>query len=592
MSFPLWLLALAIEGRVVDATGTPVAAALVAAFPETPGVDALNRKAAAIGQSGTDGRFRLEPLGEATFSVTATAAGHAAAAATGVAVGSEGTRTLTLVLSGGGATVSGRIVGHDPLPRQVLAHRYDGPIFVANAEGGAYSFTLPSGDYLFLAQEGPQTGYSVVTVGADDEHRDLVLGDLSPPPAAVVQWLRKEAVRLATTEPGEGLVDLRPLKKIVGSARLVALGEATHGTRELYRVRHRVFELLAEEMGLTAIAIEAAMPGGFDVDDYVSGRSSVLPRTLAYFKTQELTDVIEWMRAYNADPKHRRKLRFYGFDTQPVDRSTRAALDYLRRVDPEAASEAGAALAFLADFKTQWDLEARSADEKRAVRSAVERMLATFERRRKEYAGASSESEWRLARQYAALVQQNVEMRLAPAGEEYAVRDRAMARNVEWILKNEGPGTRVAIWAHNGHVASRPEALGDALRKALGRDLVVFGLEMNQGGFQALGHVANGGVLEPEQPMIRRSFAVGPAPEGSLASAFVAAGLPLAAIDLRRAPAKGPVADWLDAPHESWHIGSGFIEGFAPTYWSRVRPREAYDAVLFVDRTTPTRSPR
>ena len=70
------------------------------------------------------------------------------------------------------------------------------------------------------------------------------------------------------------------------------------------------------------------------------------------------------------------------------------------------------------------------------------------------------------------------------------VRDRSMADNIRWILEHEGPGTKMVVWAHNGHVATSAaygmEWMGYHLRKQYGSDMVVFGFAFNQGSFQAI----------------------------------------------------------------------------------------------------------
>src|SRR5216684_6674973 len=84
-----------------------------------------------------------------------------------------------------------------------------------------------------------------------------------------VNWIRQHAVRLKTPEAGHGFADMHPLKKIIGNARIVALGEATHGTREFFQLKHRILEFLVAEQGFTVFAIEANWPESLAVDDYV-----------------------------------------------------------------------------------------------------------------------------------------------------------------------------------------------------------------------------------------------------------------------------------------------------------------------------------
>src|ERR1017187_8012638 len=87
--------------------------------------------------------------------------------------------------------------------------------------------------------------------------------------APVTEGVRGSAIRLTTPEAGHGFKDMEPLKKVVGNARIVSLGEATHGTREFFQLKHRMLEFLATEMGFTIFSIEANMPEAYKLNDYV-----------------------------------------------------------------------------------------------------------------------------------------------------------------------------------------------------------------------------------------------------------------------------------------------------------------------------------
>ena len=80
--------------------------------------------------------------------------------------------------------------------------------------------------------------------------------------AATITWLAENAIPLRTVEACNGFADMAPLRKLIGNARLVALGEATHGTREFFQLQHRMLEVLVSEMGFTIFAIEAHFVAG------------------------------------------------------------------------------------------------------------------------------------------------------------------------------------------------------------------------------------------------------------------------------------------------------------------------------------------
>src|SRR5579872_2959444 len=125
---------------------------------------------------------------------------------------------------------------------------------------------------------------------------------------AVTEWVKANAIRLSTPVAGHGFDDMLPLKKVVGDARIVSLGEATHGTREFFQMKHRMLEFLATQMGFTIFSIEANMPEAYKLNDYVLNGTGDPARLIAgmYFwtwNTQEVLDMVQWMREFNKSGK-------------------------------------------------------------------------------------------------------------------------------------------------------------------------------------------------------------------------------------------------------------------------------------------------
>src|SRR5206468_9742301 len=85
----------------------------------------------------------------------------------------------------------------------------------------------------------------------------------------VTDWIASHAISLSTVEARHGFGDLQPLKRVIGDARIVSLGEATHGTREFFQLKHRMLEFLATEMGFTIFSIETNMPEAYRLNYYV-----------------------------------------------------------------------------------------------------------------------------------------------------------------------------------------------------------------------------------------------------------------------------------------------------------------------------------
>ncbi len=151
-----------------------------------------------------------------------------------------------------------------------------------------------------------------------------------------VDWIRGNAIALATPEAGHGFEDMQPLKKVIGDARIVSLGEATHGSREIFQLKHRMLEFLATEMGFTIFSIEANMPEAYRLNDYVlngAGDPAQLLRGLYFWTwdTEEVLGMIRWMREFNRSGKGR--VEFTGFDMQTPAVAAEIVLGFASRHD-------------------------------------------------------------------------------------------------------------------------------------------------------------------------------------------------------------------------------------------------------------------
>src|SRR5262245_63934734 len=100
------------------------------------------------------------------------------------------------------------------------------------------------------------------------------------PSADVIGWLKANALPLASAEPGTDFKDLEQLGPLIGDARIVSLGEATHGTREFFQLKHRMIEYCVSQLGFTMIGFEAEYGATLAVNDYVlHGKGNALDRS-------------------------------------------------------------------------------------------------------------------------------------------------------------------------------------------------------------------------------------------------------------------------------------------------------------------------
>lgn len=392
-----------------------------------------------------------------------------------------------------------------------------------------------------------------------------------PAPAAVT-WLRKQAIPIATAEAGNGFDDLQRLKKVVGSSRIVALGEGTHGTHEFFQMKHRLVEFLASEMGFTLFAIEANLPEAARVNDYIlNGRGD--PREALkglYFwtwNTQEVIDMIEWMRAFNQSGRGR--IQFLGFDMQYADVAAGNVRSFVAKAEPGYAAQAGQDLTAaqkVADAELDGTVSPIPADQgEAAARNVFEHLTA----QRDSYLSRFPRTDVDWAIQNARVVLQAVE-----AATGTISRDESMADNVGWLLDQAPPDSKIVLWAHNGHVGKRPGWMGSYLSQRFGGEVVVFGFAFGQGEYNAL--AVGGGPLGPNP-------AIAPLP-GSVESYLASPGMPRFAVDLRGIPSSSPAAAWLGKPRFFRNIGAVASRcGFSTTVAS-----SDYDGLIWFSQTSPS----
>lgn len=423
----------------------------------------------------------------------------------------------------------------------------------------------------------------------------LCVGLLAPAaPAAAADrgpWRPDPARELAST--ARPLTDTRTLERIVGDAKVVGVGEATHSSGEFLRAKHRIFEQLVERQGFTTFALEANWSTGLLVDAYVREGAGDIRKIMrdefqnayGFWNTEEYLDLFTWMRRHNQrHPDH--PVRFMGNDlgyagTNLFDEVT----GYVARTRPQllprfrelyrSSRPTGTVDSWMNAYLT------RPLAERRAMAADVGRALALLERQRPAGTGRAAREAHAWAVQHARVI--------AQVGTEYAYdmtgqageaevaqamlyRDRVMAENTVWWQRRTGD--RMVLSAHDGHVGyetTRPEQYpriqGAFLRDALGEDYVTIGATFGRGSFNAHDTGA------PGEPV--REFGVGPLGADSNTHVLDRVSARPFLLDLRTAT---PAArEWLGVARPTRSVGTAFPwEGDVVD----VRLATAYDAVV------------
>jgi erythromycin esterase len=411
--------------------------------------------------------------------------------------------------------------------------------------------------------------------------------------AAAVDWVRSNATALTGDDPNAPLSDLAPMRDIVGTARMVALGEATHGTREFFRMKHRVFRYLVSELGFTHFAIEASFPEALAVDHYVQtgqGDPAALVKGMYFWtwSTEEVADLVRWMRNWNASGGQPR-VRFVGFDMQFPGAAIDSVVAFVRRMDPNDATAASAGYSCLNNYRNTPSRPsaltaqyfALSQATKEACRAAIVSVEALLADRAPLWRATVSKEAMDLAQRFARLVTQWEGARVASPYDFYA-RDEAMAENAAWWLNTAPAGSRVMLWAHNGHVTRARRAMGFALGQQYAAGYVPIALTFGSGTFNAV--TQNGSTFSGLG--VHRVLN---AERGSIEALFGATGATALLFDARRVTLAGAPRDVLE---RTWlrSIGSTFDPNISTTsYRTNVLLPDDFAGVIWFAQGSPSR---
>ena len=272
-----------------------------------------------------------------------------------------------------------------------------------------------------------------------------------------------------------GARDYDPLLELVGDARVVLLGEATHGTAEFYRERARITRRLIEERNFTLVAVEADWPDAYRVDRWVRGEPRDRTATEALddftrfprwmWRNRMVLELVGWLREHNDALTPERRVGFYGLDLYSLFASIEAVIGVLDRLDPDAAGRARQRYACFDHFGEDTRTYGYAAEFGLSPSCEDEAIAQLLELQR---GSANPRDELFSAEQNARLVKNAEEYyrtMFRGRDESWNVRDRHMAETLDALLEHFSRGgtpARAVVWAHNSHLGdARATSMGD-----------------------------------------------------------------------------------------------------------------------------------
>ncbi|GJD66258.1 erythromycin esterase family protein [Methylobacterium frigidaeris] len=375
-------------------------------------------------------------------------------------------------------------------------------------------------------------------------------------------------------------------------ARIVLLGEATHGTSEFYQARAAITQRLVARHGFRVVAVEADWPDAARIDRYLRHRADTpFPdETFARFPTwmwrnREILDPARGLRTFNAGRQAADQVRFRGLDVYSLGASMAAVLDYLDRVDPAAARQARDRYGCLSPWHAKPERYGREVmfGAKHPCEEAVTRILHDLQEKQLAYTAQDPDA-YLDAAQNARIVraaEQYYRIMYRGSVESWNIRDRHMFDTLQHLVAG---GRKAVVWAHNSHIGHAGATamgwegefnIGELAKTAYGDEAVLVGFGTDRGTVAAAD--------DWDEPM--QVMKVRPVREDSHEALFREAGLPRAFLDLR-APGSAALREAWTAPRRERAIGVVYRPRteLQSHYFDAVLP-EQFDAYVWLEET-------
>jgi protein-L-isoaspartate(D-aspartate) O-methyltransferase len=296
-------------------------------------------------------------------------------------------------------------------------------------------------------------------------------------------------------------VNFDSLLERIGDARVVLIGEASHGTSEFYRLRAQITQRLITDKGFGIVAAEADWPDAARIDHYVRHREASPSDWTAFarfptwmWRNAEVREFVDWLHEYNKSLGMTRRTGFYGLDLYSLYNSARAVIAYLEDVDPELAEVARWRYGCLSPWEADPAAYGHAAltGAYRDCERDVAQMLIELYKKRQQY--TLKDGERFLDASQNAMLVANAERyyRTMYYGSRasWNLRDTHMFETLNRLLEEHGDDSRAVVWAHNSHIgdASATEMsargehnIGQLCREAFGDDSYHIGFGTDHG---------------------------------------------------------------------------------------------------------------
>ncbi len=275
----------------------------------------------------------------------------------------------------------------------------------------------------------------------------------------VVNWITENAIPIEKVDTIPSTNELKALYPLLKTKRIVALGDGTHGTREFFKLKHRIIKQLVNDLDYSAIVMELPVDIGIHINNYIkTGQGNLdqlMGQTWWWHQSEEIKEFFIWMHDYNKNLPDNKKISFYGFDCQVNGDNTHQIFQYFKKVDTSYDEIVQPILDFMGGFYIH-NYEAFTPYRIEEWDNAIEKLNELLEMNKNKYIDNSSREEFLITKARINTFKGNIEMQKAGGGAfpSLKIRDEANAKNIEIISEIEGANSKIILWAHNGHITT------------------------------------------------------------------------------------------------------------------------------------------
>ena len=386
---------------------------------------------------------------------------------------------------------------------------------------------------------------------------------------------------------------------------VIGLGEATHGTKEFFELKNIMFKYLVEKQDVKLFGIEANFAACYDINKYVltgegNAKEELSRNGYWVWQSQEVLDLIEWMKNYNIGKTSNQKIQFYGYDMQDATSSVVWLDNYLSKNSP--SFNKNLLPEKIEEKTTLKELDDNGLDEMLKTNLNKLKKLEEFVLSQRIELFKKDSIDYKFAKQTISVLRQKLNyFRVKDFNTAYSYRDSSMTQNIKWIRESNNNG-KIMLWAHNGHIGKGTFSddyksgnwMGTHLNNLYGAKYYNIGFSFSEGGFVSqspsstnlfyLMYSFTKSIFKDEPWLVSNNY-VKPHSKSYLTNAFSQLKTPIFYIDFEDISNKKSLKDFVNKDYEHYEAGAVYINEKS-ALWS-TNLYEYFDAIIYVDKTKP-----